>query len=113
MNGTLVLRAAWATAANSSALRKPSAATSIRAPRFSTGFSRAYRRGSDAGSTELGAVFDVIALGGACFRGAVVALALGVFARAGDTAGAGAVDSAASTEGAAMDVCPDENLSLT
>src|SRR6185369_13989118 len=113
MNGTLVLRAAWATAANSSALRKPSAATSIRAPRFSTGFSRACRRGSDAGSMELGAVFDVTALGGDDFRGAVVALALGRFARAGDAAGAGAIGSAFSTEGAAVRRCRDDNVSLT
>jgi hypothetical protein len=113
MNGTLMLRAACATAANSWALRKPSAATSICAPRFNTGFSRARRRGSDAGRRELGAVFDVTALGGAAFRGTVVALAFGGFARAGDAGGAGAVGSTVSTAGAAVGVCPNDNLSCT
>src|SRR5262245_50436145 len=111
MNGTLVLRAACATAANSSALRKPSAATSIRAPRFNTCLSLACRRGSDGGTD---AVFDVTALGGAvAFLTAVVALALGVFAGAGAEAVAGAVDSAVPTAGAAMWVLPADNLSLT
>ena len=77
MNGTPVFRAAWATVANCSALRKPSAATSMRAPRLSTGFSLACRRGSDAG-TELDAAVAFTALDVSAFGAAAVALARGV-----------------------------------
>ena len=49
MNGSSVLRAACATVANCSASRKPCAAISIFAPRFSTGLRRAWSAGSVAG----------------------------------------------------------------
>jgi hypothetical protein len=88
MNGTFVLRAAWATVANSSALLNPSAATCIRAPRFNTGFSLSCNRGSDAG-IALVTVFGVAVLAAAVFRFVAVALARGVLAGVGVAAGSG------------------------
>src|SRR5262245_24402042 len=90
MKGTFVLCAAWATVANSSALRKPSAATSIRAPRLSTGRNLSCSRGSDAGS-ELATAFDFALAGAVALRVGDVAFADGAFARAGVAAGAGCV----------------------
>ena len=98
MNGTPVFRAAWATVANCSALRKPSAPTSMRAPRLSTGFSLACRRGSDTG-TELEAALAFTALDVSAFGAAAAVLARGVLAGAVATAGGVAFVAVASVDG--------------
>src|SRR5918994_4716509 len=89
MNGTWVLREACATVANSSPLRKPSAATSIRAPRLRTGFSLSCRRGSDAASVGLAGA--LVVFGAAAFLASAVAALDRGFAAAEVAAGAGAV----------------------
>jgi len=112
MNGTFVLRAAWATVANSSALLNPSAATSIRAPRFNTGRSLSYSRGSVAG-TALVAILGVRVPAAAAFRFVAVALVRGVLAGVGVVAGAGAEVVGDSAGWAAARLFPSNNLSFT
>src|SRR6266568_2328942 len=74
MKGTLVLRAACATVANSPALVNPSAATSSRVPRLNTGLSRSWIFGSDAPIVGLAAAaagfFVMAARAGGCGLGA-------------------------------------------
>jgi hypothetical protein len=61
MNGTLVLRAACATAANCSAVSKSSAAIPMSAPLLSSGFSRTWSAGAAAGI--VGVVTEAVAAG--------------------------------------------------
>src|SRR5262245_8504639 len=113
MNGTLVLWAAWATVANSSALLNPSAAISIRAPGFSTGFNLTSSRGSDAGSAGVVTVLGVTVLATAAFRFVAGALARGALAGVGVTPGAVAGVATVSAGCAAAPLFPSDNFSLT